>query len=225
MVEGEAGRCEIGDLKHVEGEASCNSRKGKLIFFYEWNLRLSWKGTGGKGDARGSAEIAGPWRRGPARGGAIGTGSVLVPAAVGNLSPPGWENGNVSASCSDSVVGRLREPRGPGLDKCVFLNNLETRDWLLPLHPGFFHRVFLSSAFPVYQHGVTHLALLDVDVCIVVALTAQCRGCFSSTVPKVQLCAPPCLCRAGKPKETSHYSYFQKRTVVYIEELHEDKTL
>ncbi|NXT99886.1 AHSA2 ATPase, partial [Buphagus erythrorhynchus] len=45
VVEGEAGRCEIGDLKHVEGEASCNSRKGKLIFFYEWNLRLSWKGT------------------------------------------------------------------------------------------------------------------------------------------------------------------------------------
>ncbi|KAF1406211.1 hypothetical protein FQV23_0002120, partial [Spheniscus humboldti] len=44
-VEGEAGRCEISDLKHVEGEASCNSRKGKLIFFYEWNLRLSWRGT------------------------------------------------------------------------------------------------------------------------------------------------------------------------------------
>ncbi|NXV35549.1 AHSA2 ATPase, partial [Rissa tridactyla] len=45
VVEGEAGRCEISDLKQVEGEASCNSRKGKLIFFYEWNLRLSWKGT------------------------------------------------------------------------------------------------------------------------------------------------------------------------------------
>ncbi|XP_076191262.1 activator of 90 kDa heat shock protein ATPase homolog 2-like isoform X2 [Aptenodytes patagonicus] len=45
VVEGEAGRCEISDLKHAEGEASCNSRKGKLIFFYEWNLRLSWKGT------------------------------------------------------------------------------------------------------------------------------------------------------------------------------------
>ncbi|NXP76108.1 AHSA2 ATPase, partial [Ramphastos sulfuratus] len=45
VVEGEAGRCEISDLKHVEGEASCSSRKGKLIFFYEWNLRLSWKGT------------------------------------------------------------------------------------------------------------------------------------------------------------------------------------
>lgn len=72
VVEGEAGRCEIGDLKHVEGEASCNSRKGKLIFFYEWNLRLSWKGTGGKGDARGG-------------GAGTGTvGSVLVPAAIGS---------------------------------------------------------------------------------------------------------------------------------------------
>ncbi|KFO72923.1 Activator of 90 kDa heat shock protein ATPase 2, partial [Cuculus canorus] len=45
VVEGEAGRCEISDLKHVEGEASCSSRKGRLIFFYEWNLRLGWKGT------------------------------------------------------------------------------------------------------------------------------------------------------------------------------------
>ncbi|XP_021248693.1 activator of 90 kDa heat shock protein ATPase homolog 2 isoform X1 [Numida meleagris] len=45
VVEGEAGRCEISELKQVEGEASCSSRKGRLIFFYEWNLRLSWKGT------------------------------------------------------------------------------------------------------------------------------------------------------------------------------------
>ncbi|NXP55502.1 AHSA2 ATPase, partial [Heliornis fulica] len=45
VVEGEAGRCEISGLKHLEGEASCNSRKGKLIVFYEWNLRLSWRGT------------------------------------------------------------------------------------------------------------------------------------------------------------------------------------
>ncbi|NXE10299.1 AHSA2 ATPase, partial [Lophotis ruficrista] len=44
-VEGEAGRCEISEVKQLEGEASCSSRKGKLIFFYEWNLRLGWKGT------------------------------------------------------------------------------------------------------------------------------------------------------------------------------------
>ncbi|XP_041524845.1 activator of 90 kDa heat shock protein ATPase homolog 2 isoform X1 [Microtus oregoni] len=44
-MENEAGRCEISELKQVEGEASCSSRKGKLIFFYEWNIKLSWKGT------------------------------------------------------------------------------------------------------------------------------------------------------------------------------------
>uniref|UniRef100_A0AAA9TAF6 Activator of HSP90 ATPase homolog 2 n=1 Tax=Bos taurus TaxID=9913 RepID=A0AAA9TAF6_BOVIN len=42
-VENEAGRCEISELKQVEGEASCSSRKGKLIFFYEWNIKLGWK--------------------------------------------------------------------------------------------------------------------------------------------------------------------------------------
>ncbi|XP_027995662.2 activator of 90 kDa heat shock protein ATPase homolog 2 isoform X1 [Eptesicus fuscus] len=44
VVENEAGRCQISDLKQVEGEASCSSRKGKLIFFYEWNIKLGWKG-------------------------------------------------------------------------------------------------------------------------------------------------------------------------------------
>lgn len=96
MVEGEAGRCEIGDLKHVEGEASCNSRKGKLIFFYEWNLRLSWKGTGGEG-MRGEVALArAPWAP---------CWSLLRSGAVPlqrNLSPLGWENGNVSVNCSDS---------------------------------------------------------------------------------------------------------------------------
>jgi len=47
VVENEAGRVEISELKQVEGEASCSSHKGKLIFFYEWNIRLSWKGNGG----------------------------------------------------------------------------------------------------------------------------------------------------------------------------------
>ncbi|GLV31823.1 uncharacterized protein CBL_07583 [Carabus blaptoides fortunei] len=31
--------------KWGEGEASANNRKGKLIFFYEWNIILKWKGT------------------------------------------------------------------------------------------------------------------------------------------------------------------------------------
>lgn len=46
-VENEAGHCEISELKQVEGEASCSSRKGKLIFFYEWNIKLGWKGNRG----------------------------------------------------------------------------------------------------------------------------------------------------------------------------------
>ncbi|XP_072491575.1 activator of 90 kDa heat shock protein ATPase homolog 2-like isoform X2 [Notamacropus eugenii] len=59
MVENEVGSCEISDLKQVEGEASCSSRKGKLIFFYEWNIKLSWKGTIKESGAkhRGSVEI------------------------------------------------------------------------------------------------------------------------------------------------------------------------
>ncbi|KAF0879574.1 AHSA2 ATPase, partial [Crocuta crocuta] len=35
IVENETGRGEISELKQVEGEASCSSRKGKLIFFYD----------------------------------------------------------------------------------------------------------------------------------------------------------------------------------------------
>ncbi|XP_027720946.1 activator of 90 kDa heat shock protein ATPase homolog 2-like isoform X3 [Vombatus ursinus] len=59
MVENEVGSCEISDLKQVEGEASCSSRKGKLIFFYEWNIKLSWKGIIKESGAkhRGSVEI------------------------------------------------------------------------------------------------------------------------------------------------------------------------
>ncbi|XP_030777515.1 activator of 90 kDa heat shock protein ATPase homolog 2 isoform X2 [Rhinopithecus roxellana] len=44
VVENDAGRGEISELKQVEGEASCSSRKGKLIFFYEWYIKLGWKG-------------------------------------------------------------------------------------------------------------------------------------------------------------------------------------
>ncbi|XP_074845561.1 activator of 90 kDa heat shock protein ATPase homolog 2-like [Carettochelys insculpta] len=44
-VESEAGRCAISELRHADGEASCSSRKGRLIFFYEWHITLSWEGT------------------------------------------------------------------------------------------------------------------------------------------------------------------------------------
>lgn len=34
----------IKELEKCEGEASANNRKGKLIFFYEWNLAIKWEG-------------------------------------------------------------------------------------------------------------------------------------------------------------------------------------
>lgn len=44
QVENDEGNCEITEVSKVEGEASINNRKGKLIFFYEWNLKAKWKG-------------------------------------------------------------------------------------------------------------------------------------------------------------------------------------
>jgi len=43
-VENEEGTCEVTEVNKVEGEASINNRKGKLIFFYEWNLQAVWTG-------------------------------------------------------------------------------------------------------------------------------------------------------------------------------------
>lgn len=34
----------IIEFEKLEGEATANNRKGKLIFFYEWNLVLKWEG-------------------------------------------------------------------------------------------------------------------------------------------------------------------------------------
>jgi len=34
----------IKNLTKIEGEASANNRKAKLIFFYEWELTADWKG-------------------------------------------------------------------------------------------------------------------------------------------------------------------------------------
>lgn len=43
-VENQEGMCEVTEVSKVEGEASINNRKGKLIFFYEWNLKATWTG-------------------------------------------------------------------------------------------------------------------------------------------------------------------------------------
>lgn len=44
-VEGLEGSCEITDVSKLEGEASINNRKGKLIYFYEWVVTATWTGT------------------------------------------------------------------------------------------------------------------------------------------------------------------------------------
>ncbi|XP_058058153.1 activator of 90 kDa heat shock protein ATPase homolog 1 isoform X1 [Anopheles bellator] len=36
--------CSVTKIEKMEGEATANNRKGKLIFFYEWNIVLEWKG-------------------------------------------------------------------------------------------------------------------------------------------------------------------------------------
>ncbi|XP_050533977.1 activator of 90 kDa heat shock protein ATPase homolog 2-like isoform X2 [Daktulosphaira vitifoliae] len=44
VIENDVVNCEIHKIDTCEGEAVANNRKGKLIFFYEWDLTLSWKG-------------------------------------------------------------------------------------------------------------------------------------------------------------------------------------
>lgn len=36
--------CVITEIDKLSGEACANNRKGKLIFFYEWNIVLKWEG-------------------------------------------------------------------------------------------------------------------------------------------------------------------------------------
>lgn len=36
--------CRIKAVDKLDGEAAANNRKGKLIFFYEWNIVLKWEG-------------------------------------------------------------------------------------------------------------------------------------------------------------------------------------
>ncbi|XP_069016934.1 activator of 90 kDa heat shock protein ATPase homolog 1b isoform X2 [Embiotoca jacksoni] len=43
-VENDEGSCEVTEVSKLEGEASINNRKGKLIFFYEWVLKATWTG-------------------------------------------------------------------------------------------------------------------------------------------------------------------------------------
>ncbi|XP_053470787.1 activator of 90 kDa heat shock protein ATPase homolog 1a isoform X2 [Ictalurus furcatus] len=57
-VENQDGFCQITDVSSIEGEASINNRKGKLIFFYEWTIKASWTGTSKNGiKYKGNVEV------------------------------------------------------------------------------------------------------------------------------------------------------------------------
>ncbi|MBN3305078.1 AHSA1 ATPase, partial [Amia calva] len=57
-VENEEGSCEVTEVSKMEGEASINNRKGKLIFFYEWTLKMTWTGTSKSGiNYKGNIEV------------------------------------------------------------------------------------------------------------------------------------------------------------------------
>jgi len=53
------GQAIILEVEKCEGEARANNRKGKLIFFYEWDLTLKWKGhvNGNDKEVTGKIEI------------------------------------------------------------------------------------------------------------------------------------------------------------------------
>ncbi|XP_074112679.1 activator of 90 kDa heat shock protein ATPase homolog 1 [Cotesia typhae] len=41
-IEGDGISCTVKEVETCDGEAVVNNRKGKLIFFYEWNIALKW---------------------------------------------------------------------------------------------------------------------------------------------------------------------------------------
>lgn len=43
-VDSDEAELTIKEVEKVDGEASASNRKGKLIFFYEWDLVLKWEG-------------------------------------------------------------------------------------------------------------------------------------------------------------------------------------
>ncbi|XP_038646376.1 activator of 90 kDa heat shock protein ATPase homolog 1-like [Scyliorhinus canicula] len=57
-VDNEEGVCKVTEVNKTDGEASINNRKGKLIFFFEWNIQMSWIGTSKTGiNYKGTVEI------------------------------------------------------------------------------------------------------------------------------------------------------------------------
>lgn len=58
-IENDIAKCKITEIEKLEGEAVANNRKGKLIFFYEWDIVLKWTGKleGGEEETEGTISI------------------------------------------------------------------------------------------------------------------------------------------------------------------------
>lgn len=52
VVETPDGKCEITSVSSIDGEASANNRKAKLIFFYEWVIKGEWAGRMNDGEKK-----------------------------------------------------------------------------------------------------------------------------------------------------------------------------
>lgn len=50
LIENDEFTCKITNVTKVNGEASANNRKSKLIFFYEWLIEGEWEGSLKTGD-------------------------------------------------------------------------------------------------------------------------------------------------------------------------------
>ncbi|XP_068454848.1 activator of 90 kDa heat shock protein ATPase homolog 1-like isoform X1 [Clinocottus analis] len=58
-LKGPEGDVQLTEVTKVEGESSINNRRGKLFFFYEWQLRASWLGTSSGGvKFRGTVDVS-----------------------------------------------------------------------------------------------------------------------------------------------------------------------
>ena len=44
MEDPKVGKVAVDKVDKIEGEARVNNRKAKLIFFYEWEIKFTWKG-------------------------------------------------------------------------------------------------------------------------------------------------------------------------------------
>lgn len=52
VVETPDAKCEITSVTSIDGEASANNRKAKLIFFYEWVIKGEWSGRMKEGEKK-----------------------------------------------------------------------------------------------------------------------------------------------------------------------------